>query len=441
MSNLINSSLLGKSILLISFFWLWIQTSAYPNRYFANERKFTFRLHKKLSLRSKLIADPTLYISLSKNPHDSTNEQFIFESAAHQSKVPSDILLSSLLALQGTNHTHGLPLTDVMNAQYFADISLGTPPQHFSVVMDTGSSNLWVPSSRCESIACIFHKKFDGQKSSTYQANNTAFTIQYGSGNVEGIISSDLLSVGDVELPDQGFGETLKESGMAFIWGRFDGIFGLGFPSISVKGVVPPFQRMCDLGLLEEHIFSVWLGDNRKDKEGGELVFGGVNPAHFTGPIHYAPVVREGYWEVKLDSVKYNDKNIKALNKSRSAAIDTGTSLIALPMALAKQLNEKIGASKNFMGQYTVDCDSIPTLKDLTFEFNGKSFPLTPEEYILRVSVGGKQETCLSSFMGINLPPHYGEIWIIGDVFLRKYFTVYDLQNKRVGFAQSRSED
>jgi saccharopepsin len=62
------------------------------------------------------------------------------------------------------------------------------------------SANLWVPSTRCTSIACFLHSKYDHEASTTYKENGTEFKIRYGSGSLEGIISQDVLRIGDLEV-------------------------------------------------------------------------------------------------------------------------------------------------------------------------------------------------------------------------------------------------
>ena len=82
------------------------------------------------------------------------------------------------------------------------------------------SSNLWVPSKGCTSIACFLHAKYDSASSSTYKANGTTFEIRYGSGSMEGFVSSDLLTIGDLEIPNVDFAEATKEPGLAFAFGK-----------------------------------------------------------------------------------------------------------------------------------------------------------------------------------------------------------------------------
>ncbi|PVU91779.1 hypothetical protein BB561_004210 [Smittium simulii] len=322
----------------------------------------------------------------------------------------------------------GVPISNYLNAQYYGEINIGTPPQSFQVVFDTGSSNLWIPSKACNSIACYFHSKYDNSKSSTYQQNGTEFEIHYGSGSVKGLVSKDLLNVGGVSIQNQVFGEATEEPGLAFIFGKFDGIFGLGYDNIAVNKIVPPFYNMVNERKVDHPMFSFYLSDDNPDSS--ELMFGGYNPNLFTGDLHWAPVRRKGYWEVDLKQIKFDGVVVDLFNTG--AAIDTGTSLIAMPTDLAELINKRIGAKKNFAGQYMVECDTIPSLPDFTMVYNGKDFTLKASDYILSV-----QGQCMSGFMGLDIPPPLGPIWVVGDVFLRRFYTVYDMENNRVGFANS----
>ena len=112
-----------------------------------------------------------------------------------------------------------------------------------------------------------------------------------------------------------------------------------------------------------------------------------------------------------------------------TAAIDTGTSLIAMPLASAAWMNKQIGAKPSIGGINTVDCSNIPSMPSVTFNFGGNHFSLEAKDYIMQTSQG-----CISPFMGLDLG-NLGELWIIGDTFLRKYYTIFDLGNNQVGFA------
>jgi len=335
--------------------------------------------------------------------------------------------------------TH-VPLNNFLNAQYYGEIGLGTPEQTFTVVFDTGSSNLWVPSTHCRSIACFLHKKYDSTLSDTYVKNGTDFSIQYGSGALEGFISHDTLTLGDLVIKNQGFAESTKEPGLTFAMARFDGILGLGYDTISVQHVVPPFFNAVDQGLVAEQVIGVWLNksEGNSEDEGGNITFGGIDKSHIDGEITYAPVIRKGYWEVELEDVTMNGEKIGITTKR--AAIDTGTSLFAIPVAEADIINKRIGAVKQNSGQYMVDCSTLDSLPTLELQFNGRTFPLTPQQYVLEVGGGlfGGESQCISGFMGIDIPAPAGPLWIVGDVFLRIYYTIYDLGNNRVGFAKAK---
>ncbi|KAG0681753.1 Vacuolar protease A [Pichia californica] len=336
------------------------------------------------------------------------------------------ILDEELIKIDGT---HDLPLTNYVNAQYFTEIQLGTPGQTFKVILDTGSSNLWVPSTECSSLACYLHEKYDHDSSATYSANGTSFAIRYGSGSLEGFVSQDVLTFGDLTIPNQDFAEATSEPGLAFAFGKFDGILGLAYDTISVNKIVPPIYNAINQGLLDSPQFAFYLGDaSKSETDGGICSIGGYDKSKFNGDITWLPIRRKAYWEVKFDGIGLGDEY--ATLQGHGAAIDTGTSLIALPSQLAEILNAQIGAEKSWNGQYTIECEKRAELPDLTFTFDGYNFTITPYDYTLEVS-----GSCISAFTPMDFPDPIGPLAIIGDAFLRKYYSIYDLGKDAVGLA------
>ncbi|KAJ6261831.1 Saccharopepsin [Drechslerella dactyloides] len=324
---------------------------------------------------------------------------------------------------------HTIPVDNYLNAQYFSEISLGTPPQSFKVILDTGSSNLWVPSKDCSSIACFLHTKYDSSASSTYKANGTEFSIQYGSGSMEGFVSQDVLNIGDLSIKGQDFAEATKEPGLAFAFGKFDGILGMGYDTIAVNRMVPPFYQMVNQKLLDKPMFAFELCDTESTSE---VIFGGYDDTKYKpSDIKWIPIRRKAYWEVDFKSLSFGGDTAEL--ESTGAILDTGTSLLTFPSDIAELLNSQIGAKKSWNGQYTVPCETKDSLPEMTFNLHGMNFTIGPSEYILEI-----QGTCISAITALDMPPRVGAISILGDAFLRKYYSIYDLANNRVGIAKAK---
>jgi len=333
-----------------------------------------------------------------------------------------------------------IALSDYEDAQYYGPIHIGTPAQAFSVVFDTGSSNLWVPSSKCPItvIACDVHHKYYATRSSTYMANGTAFNITYGSGSMTGFVSRDTLQLSNLTVLGQQFTEATGLPGITFDAAKFDGIMGLAFQSISVLGVVPPWYNILNQKLVSDQVFSFWLNKDPNGALGGELLLGGIDSDHFIGTPTYVPLTSQTYWQFKLDDILYRETSLGYCGATGCNAIaDTGTSLIAGPTADMRALNLKLGAITITNGEAILDCKLIPVMPNVTFVLSGTKFSFSPAEYVLQVTSANETE-CISGFLGIDIPPPYGPLWILGDVFISSYYTIFDFGNTRVGFARAK---
>ncbi|XP_023251561.1 cathepsin D-like [Seriola lalandi dorsalis] len=329
-------------------------------------------------------------------------------------------------------------LTNFMDAQYYGVISVGTPPQEFTVLFDTGSSNLWVPSIHCSflDLACWIHHRYNSKKSSTYVQNGTEFSIQYGRGSLSGFISGDTVSIAGLSVTGQQFAEAVKQPGITFAVARFDGVLGMAYPSISVAGVVPVFDTAMAAKLLPQNVFSFYISRDPAATVGGELTLGGTDPQYYTGDLHYVNVTRKAYWQIEMNGVAVGNQ-LTLCKAGCQAIVDTGTSLIVGPREEIRALQKAIGALPLLMGEYFIDCNKIPSLPVISFNIGGKMFNLTGEDYIVKESMMSVS-ICLSGFLAMDIPPPAGPLWILGDVFIGKYYTVFDRNADRVGFAPAK---
>ncbi|VDP41249.1 unnamed protein product [Heligmosomoides polygyrus] len=333
-----------------------------------------------------------------------------------------------------SNLAYNEGLSDYSNAQYYGTVQIGTPAQTFQLLFDTGSSNLWVPCKGCKAsdIACDFHQQFDCKKSKTCTETNAPFEIQYGSGSMKGFGSDQTWCTDKT----QGLACATQEPGIAFVAAKFDGILGMGWDRISVNNIPQPMDQIfANKALCPEAVFAFWLNrDVNNNVAGGEMTLCGTDPAHYKGSIAWEPLVSEDYWRIKLGGVTIDGTSYT--NGPVDSIVDTGTSLLTGPTDAIKKIQKKIGAISLGNGEYEMDCKRIPDLPPITFSLGGQDFVLQGIDYILQVAQNG-QTTCISGFMGLDIPAPAGPLWILGDVFIGKFYSVFDNGNMRIGFAQA----
>ncbi|KAJ8544716.1 hypothetical protein K7X08_017299 [Anisodus acutangulus] len=211
----------------------------------------------------------------------------------------------------------------------------------------------------CLRVRCFFHSKYKSSQSSTYKKNGNSAAIQYGSGAISGFFSQDNVKVGDLVVTDQvlmcwEFIEATREPSVTFLVAMFDGILGLGFQEISVGKAVPVWYvddalfalfLSSTMWLIKEPVFSFWLNRNTKEEQGGEIVFGGVDPNHFKGEITYVPVTQKGFWQFDMGDVLIDGKTTGYCKSGCFAIADSGTSLVAGPTTVITMISQAIGAS------------------------------------------------------------------------------------------------
>lgn len=317
---------------------------------------------------------------------------------------------------------------------YYGDIVVGTPPQTFSVVYDTGSGNLIVPGAECSSSACTLHDKFNETKSSTAQNINCdgeevaagelgdEITITFGTGHITGRRIKDNICVGTAcALGD--FISSTEESSQPFSSFRFDGVLGLALSSMAQSLDFSLMSRLTSHRSLKHPLFSVFLAES--DAEPSEITFGDVKIEHMASELFWVPVTgTTGYWEVMIEDITLDNKK-QGICKDCRVAVDTGTSQLAGPTDIIHQLSSAL----NVMS----DCQNFNSLPKLGFIINGHILSLSPRDY-----VSNDGSYCDVSLMDLDVPPPRGPLFVLRIPFLQKYYTVYDHANSKVGFAVAR---
>uniref|UniRef100_A0A8C0V477 pepsin A n=1 Tax=Cyanistes caeruleus TaxID=156563 RepID=A0A8C0V477_CYACU len=321
------------------------------------------------------------------------------------------------------------PLENYMDDEYFGTISIGTPPQEFTVVFDTGSSNLWVPSVFCSSPACRNHNRFNPVESSTFLSTNDTLFIAYGTGSMTGVLGYDTVNVAGINVRHQIFGLAETEPGDFFYYTPFDGILGLAFPSIASSGATPVFDNMMMENLVDRHLFSVYLS---RDSQGGSFVlFGAIDPYYTTKGISWIPLSAETYWQISME--RYSQHSLPSGWCHRGYGNHSvGCSYPGLPdphEAPWRQLQWRGEASGCSLGHLIPAGMAVSNLPNLIFHIHGKEFPVPPRAY-------QSNGYCTLGFQGMDVPTEEGELWILGDVFIREYYIIFDRANNKVGLSR-----
>ncbi|KAJ7435463.1 acid protease [Mycena galericulata] len=336
--------------------------------------------------------------------------------------LPSDV---EARMLRRAEKRQAESLTDENDEEWAGSISIGSPAQNFVIDFDTGSSDLWVPSSTCTS--CGSKNTYDSSASSTSASEIGSFSIQYGDGStVSGPIFTDTVSVAGITATSQYLAAVTTLSS-SFTNDPADGILGLAFPAISNLKQNPFFVNADSQGVVSANQFGFFLASS-----GSELYLGGSDDSLYSGSIEFNTVDSSGgFWQATGASALVGGSSAVS---GIQTIIDSGTTLMYGPPDSIKTLFAQVPGSKLFdstNGFYSYPCDAPP---EISFSWGGQEWAITSANLNLGPTESGSSD-CVSSLAAQDLGLGTG-VWLLGDAFMKNVYTVFDFDQGAVGFAE-----
>ncbi|KAJ5653352.1 Aspartic-type endopeptidase ctsD [Penicillium lividum] len=308
---------------------------------------------------------------------------------------------------------------------YFTMVEVGSQKEKMWLALDTGSPSTWVFGSDCTADVCTSHNIFDTDNSTTYVSNSSTISVGYGSGTIKGSLGQDTLSIADMDVTLT-FGQATNATS-AFASYPIDGILGLG-RSGTAGWMIPSFMdAVAQNGYLSSNVVGFSLSRAADDAKTGEVNFGQIDTTKFDGNLTYT-ATNSDIWSIPLDDAYVNGSPCGFSGKS--ATIDTGTTYILIPPSDAATLFAVVPGSHKSGENYIIPCNSTATIE---FEFSGIKYTILPEDYVGSSSTDG----CVSTIVGHQYSGT--DDWLVGDVFLKNVYAVFDFNNGQIGFGARNS--
>lgn len=361
---------------------------------------------------------------------------------------------SKLAKISRRASSAAVPITDELNdSSYSGQVSIGSPAQTFNVILDTGSSDLWLLTTSCQGCGS---DEYDPSKSSTFKQSQSTTELDYGSGSVKGTICEDTVTFAGFTINPQIF-LAVTQTSQGLLSSGLSGIMGLGFQSISGLQTTPFWAALSNSSQLSASEMSFYLeryvnSANEIDSApGGVMTLGGTNSSLYQGNIDYQNFPSgstPSYWLQDVKSMSVNGNSISI--SDGLAAIDTGTTMIGAPSDVVQSVVKAINGAQMLTGEYqgmfAYPCN---TNVNVTLNFGGQTWPVSAADMNLgqlttgltrrassTMCVGGIFDvgSTISGAANSGIPA-----WIVGDTFLKNVYSVFRANPPSVGFAQLAS--
>lgn len=272
--------------------------------------------------------------------------------------------------------------------------------------------------------------------------------MKYGTGSITTELLKDTIKIGNINLENQSFGQSIFVKDLPKI--KADGILALGFSENHMMTIV---DNMKHQKLLKKRIFSFYLQAKHQASDENfqnQFTLGDYDTKFIKKgqSLVYCNVIKSNKprWVVDLNSISLsnhglkNKKSIRISTDSKKALIDSGTSLIAFSSKtqdeFLKVLNKQKKNCSLYKGFIICNDKKLSNYPDIVFNLCGHNMVLNPSDYIEK---HGK-----NVLIGTQIYHGNGEdddFVILGYTFLRKYYSVFNLDKKKIGFALASTSE
>lgn len=329
---------------------------------------------------------------------------------------------------------------ETFSSDYCITVTIGTPPQPFSVLLRTNFEGMWVPSAMCPIETydmCRDHRRYDRSKSTTYVREGQMF----GFGHMYSELSYDTVGIAGQRVKGQSFAEAFQyaynDSSIPY-----DGLLGLGMRQRIFSNDSSIFTNMIEQNIIDEIVYGMYFLKNSSDpSKSGGLVIGGRDPTLFHGNLTYVPSTYDTVWQFNINEILLLESDLPPLCKGGCTAVPySGSHFIISSSNLMDELHRRLGAiTFNDDHTYHFNCNGLHKLQPIYFSIGTALFELPWQNYVDEV-VGPQGETiCLSSFVGVedsDTSAGFKDGFSLGDAFFTSVYMEFDASQQRMGFGQ-----
>lgn len=328
-----------------------------------------------------------------------------------------------------------IQLKNFYNRMYTGAVQVGTPAVSYDLVFDTGSADMWLFAAASLKPILDYVTYYDYSQSSTSRVSTTSWSIQYGKGASKGNLVSDRVQLSDRSASGftfaqaTSYSEDFESPAMPL-----DGLLGLAFQQVNSAGTPTLIDALKSAGQITERVFSFYLTTD--NPEGSEFILGMPDLAMTRGNLTFFDLASStGMWLLSMQAVMIGSTT-SFCTSGCAVLLDTGTSFIGMPVAAFNSFATRVNAARSDClidsGSGLIRCsrNTADGLPSMSFSIQGSLFTVEGSDYF---------EDGILGFMSIDISTSSGSsFWILGDTFLKTYYTVYDMDNRKIGIANAK---